>query len=146
MRAKKNVEPYIKIPLELASSIQFRVLPYSAKALWVVLMLQHKGNNNGNINATLTELSKHGWNSSATISKNLKYLIAYGFLIETRRGGLKAGADKCCLYGFTHLPIIPNERLGIKGAQAIFAYRQVDVTKMVVEEKLSIQKMKRIDS
>jgi len=108
-------------------------------------MGKYRGNNNGNINAVWSELRDCGWHSSTTIAKGLRYLIAHKFLIETREGGKRAGnLKKCCLYGFTHLPIHDNSKLGIKGRTATHDYRNYDPKKHAAESNLTLQKMKRI--
>jgi len=139
-------EPRYQVPRELADSLAFRSLPIAAKVLWHDLMMQFRGSNNGNINATLSELKHYGWRSGTTLAKGLRYLMAHGLLKETRAGGKRAGNLKqCCLYGFTHLPIHANAKLNIQGKQATHDYRNFDPNKCVVEEKLSLQKMERVD-
>jgi len=130
---------------ELSDSLAFRSLPSASKLLWYDLMGKFRGTNNGNINAALSELRDYGWRSSTTIAKGLLHLIAHGFLMETREGGMRAGSiKKCCLYGFTHLPIHENSKLGIKGRTATHDYRNYDPKKHLAESSLTLQKMKRI--
>lgn len=128
---------------ELSDSLAFRSLPNASKLLWHDLMGKFRGNNNGNINAALSELKDYGWRSGTTIAKGLLHLIAHGFLIETREGGIRAGSiKKCCLYGFTHLPIHDNPKVGIKGRAATHDYRNYDPKKHAAESSLTLQKMK----
>jgi hypothetical protein len=105
-------------------------------------MMQYRGNNNGNINATLSELRHYNSHSATTIAKGLRYLIAHGFIKETRMGGNRAGNLKlCCLYAFTHIPTNANPKLKIQGRQATYDYRNYDPTNCIVAETLSLQKM-----
>jgi len=135
------------VPRELADSLAYRSLPTAAKVLWHDLMMQYRGNNNGNINAALSELTHFGWRSSTTLSKALRFLIAHGLIIETRMGGKRAGNFKqCCLYGFTHLPIHANTKLGIQGKVATCEYRNFDPRKSLVAENLTLQKMECVAS
>ena len=130
---------------ELSDSLAFRSLPSASKLLWHDLMGKYRGVNNGNINSALSELKDYGWRSGTTIAKGLRHLIAHGFLIETREGGKRAGnLKKCCLYGFTHLPIQDTPKVGIKGRAATFDYRYYDPRRHVAELNLTLQKMKRI--
>lgn len=140
-------EPRYQVPRELADSLAFRSLPTSAKMLWHDMMMQYRGCNNGNINAALSELQHYGWRSGTTIAKALRFLMAHGFIKETRMGGKRAGNLKqCCLYGFTHLPIHENQRLGIPGAQPSCKYRNFDPKKCKVADSLTLQKMECDDS
>jgi hypothetical protein len=147
MAKKLNGEPRYQVPRELADSLAFRSLPNSAKRLWHDMMMQYRGYNNGNINAALGDLERYGWHSPTTLSTALKYLLAHGFIIETRMGGRRAGNLKqCCLYGFTHLPIHANKELGISGSQASFEYRHFDPRKNIVADSLTLQKLERVDT
>jgi hypothetical protein len=142
MAQKLKGERRYQVPWELASSLAFRSLPSVAKLLWHDLMIQFYGSNNGNINATLSELAYFNWRSSTTIARGLRYLIAHGLLRETRMGGKRAGNLKqCCLYAFTHLPTHANAKLGIQGKEATYDYRYFDPKKNIVEENLTLQKM-----
>lgn len=142
---KSGREPRYQVPRELAASLAYRSLPWPAKILWHDMMMQYRGRNNGNINATLSELQYYGWRSSTTLAKGLLYLIGHGFIRETRMGGKRAGNLKqCCLYAFTHLQTDANERLSIKGKEPTYDYRNFDPNKCVVEEKLSLQKMEPV--
>ena len=142
MPQKLKGEPRYQVPRELAYSLAFRSLPPVAKILWHDLMMQYRGSNNGNINATLSELEYYNWRSSTTIARGLRYLIAHGLLRETRMGGKRAGNLKqCCLYAFTHLPIHANTKLGTQGKEATYDYRHFDPKKNIVAENLTLQKM-----
>ncbi len=144
MGTKKKGQTGYYVTRELSESLAFRSLPSASKLLWHDLMGKYRGGNNGNINSALSELKDYGWRSSTTITKGLLHLIAHGFLIETREGGIRAGSiKKCCLYGFTHLPINDNSKLGIKGGAATHDYRQYDPKKHVAESSLTLQKMHR---
>jgi hypothetical protein len=145
MATRAKGEPHYQVPRELADSLAYRSLPKVSKALWHDLMMQYRGVNNGNINAALTELGRYNWRSPTTLSKALRYLIAHGFIKETRTGGKRAGNLKqCCLYAFTHLPIHANKELGIKGSEATNDYRNFDPSKNVVAASLTLQKMERV--
>ncbi len=140
-------EPRYQVPRELADSLAYRSLPSVAKLLWHDLMMEYRGRNNGNISAALSVLALRGWRSSATLSKALRYLMAHGFIRETRKGGAAAcNLKQCCLYAFTHLPIHADDKLEIKGGQATHDYRGFDPSKNGAEKKMSLQKLKRVDS
>ena len=143
MGTRGKGQPGYYVPRELVDSLAFRSLPSMAKLLWHSLMNKFRGNNNGNINATLSDLKEDGWRSSTTVARALTHLIAHGFIKETRTGGVRAGNKRCCLYAFTDRPINDNSKLGIKGGAATHDYRQYDPKKHVAESSLTLQKMHR---
>lgn len=65
--------------------------------------------NNGDINATLSEMKHSGISSSSTLSTALHRLEALGFIEKTRQGGIAFGGKLCSLYRFTVSPT--NRRL-----------------------------------
>ena len=128
---KSPGEPRYQVFRELADSLAFRTLPGASKLLWHDMMMSYRGRNNGDINATLGSLSKYGWKSSSTLARALAYLIAHGFIRETRKGGGNGcSLRQCCLYRFTHLATNANDEIGIKGAAATYDYRQFDPEKL----------------
>lgn len=139
--ANHKGEPRYQVPRELADSLAFRSLPKNAKLLWYDLMMQYRGRNNGNINATLSQLKYYGWRSSSTLSNALAYLIAHGFICETRNGGgNNCSLQQCCLYRFTHLATDSNDKIGIKGGPPTYDYRQFDPNKL--PEVITLTKLK----
>lgn len=143
MSSSKKGEPRYQVPRELAGSLAFRRLPGSSKLLWHDMMMQYRGNNNGNINATLSQLEYYGWRSSSTLAKALAYLIAHGFMSETRTGGgNKCSLQQCCLYRFTHLAVNANDKLNIKGRAPTHDYRQYDPRKL--PGKITLSELKKL--
>jgi hypothetical protein len=143
MASSGNSEPRYQVPRELADSLAFRSLPATAKLLWHDLMMQFRGKNNGNINATLSQLKYYNWRSTSTLSRALAYLIAHGFLHETRNGGgNNCSLQQCCLYRFTHLPVNANDKLGIKGGAPTYDYRKYDPKKL--PEKITLTHLKQL--
>ena len=145
MASSRKGEPRYQVPRELADSLAYRSLPDKAKLLWHYLMMQYRGNNNGNISATLSQLEYYNLRSSSTLAKALAYLIAHGFLRETRNGGgNNCSLQQCCLYRFTHLPVNPNDKIGIKGGAATFDYRQFDPAKL--PEEITLTELKKLSN
>lgn len=139
--AKSQGEPRYQVPRELADSLAFRSLPNASKVLWHDLMMSYRGRNNGNINATMHDLKWYGWRAPATLAKSLAYLIAHGFLAETRKGGGNScSLQQCCLYRFTHLATNANDRIGIKAGSATHDYRSFDPSKLPEEITLTALK------
>lgn len=63
--------------------------------------------------------------SSSTLAKALQELLALGFIVRTRDGGVERGSKVCSLYGFTDLPIAQMEKLGVEKRKAGFDYRDL---------------------
>ena len=58
---------------------------------------QFNGKNNGDLCATAKTLAGRGWKSNDSITRALRELEHYGFIIRTRQGGL----NRCSLYAIT---------------------------------------------
>lgn len=116
--------PHFRIRADVTDSPAWRVLSYPAKALYVDLRAKLRSNNNGNVNATLEEMRHRGWKSSATLSTALYQLIALGFIVKTRGGGVERGSRVCSLYAFTDLEVNAFPKAAIERRKATFEYRQ----------------------
>lgn len=126
--------PHCRIRLEVTDSPAYRVLSYSAKALYLDLRARVRSTNNGNINATLSEMKHRGWVSPATLSKALRELEVMGFIAKTREGGIAANAKCCCLYRFTDLDVHEWPKLDIGPIKATYDYRRFDTVKAAKAE------------
>lgn len=78
---------------------QFKALSGSDVKMLVHLGRQYRGFNNGDF--AITPIREH-WTSRDTVQHSLKRLIAGGWIIKTRQGGLGMGCD---LYAITWWPI-----------------------------------------
>lgn len=116
--------PHFRIRADVADSPAWRVLSFPAKALYVDLRAKLRSNNNGNISAALSEMKHRGWNSSATLAGALYQLLALGFILKTRGGGVERGSKVCSLYGFSDLEVNAFAREAIERRKATFEYRQ----------------------
>ena len=128
MANKRGLDPWkgiahCRIPLEVLDSPAWRVLPLSSKALYTDMRAKLRSTNNGNINATLSEMRHRGWNSSATLSRALRHLLALGFIAHTRQGGIASMAKVCSLYRFTDMPVNEHPKQGIAAGAATHDYR-----------------------
>src|ERR1700687_5221623 len=104
----KERRRYLKIDDIVYQSEAFRTLPGGALKLWIDMRTQFKGSNNGNINATLSELVHRGWTSQGTLYRALPVLLERGLIARTRKG--KPGPYRVCsLFRFTDLSTMPNE-------------------------------------
>lgn len=116
--------PHFRTRSEVATSPAWRVMSFSAKALYTELRSKLRSNNNGNINATFSEMKHFGWASQATLATALYQLMAMGFIVKTRGGGVERGSKVCSLYAFTDLEVNAYPKAGIEARKATFDYRQ----------------------
>ena len=95
-------EAHVRVPLEVLQCPAFIALPASAVKLYMDMMSHLRSTNNGNINATLSELRHRGWRAPATLAKALRQLEAVGLIAKTRETtGVHRGSKLCNLYRFT---------------------------------------------
>ena len=116
-------ERHIRINHSLLNSPAFVAFDATALKLFIDLRAKLNGSNNGNINATFSELAQRGWRSPATLSKALKQLLALGFIAKTRETiGVEKGSKVCNLYRFTDLDCFEVPKLQIKACKATSEY------------------------
>jgi len=154
-RSPGITEAHIRIPLEVLQSPAFIALPASAVKLYIDMASYLRGTNNGNINATLSDLRHRGWSSSATLAKALRQLEAVGLIAKTRETtGVHRGSKLCNLYRFTDRDAYAVPKLHLEGHKESRDYRRfatlTDARKAVAaasatkrKNKSTLQKMKR---
>jgi len=103
LRAKGRSDrgSYVMLPHEILNHPNFTGLtPYAVKLL-IDLYSQFRGQNNGDLSAPWTRMSKRGWRSKGTLYSALKELLSKGWIIVSRHGGL----NRCSLYAVTFKPV-----------------------------------------
>lgn len=128
-RDKKPIfkgEAHIRIPLAVLNSNAFIALDWTARALYTDMRSYLRSINNGNLNATLSELQHRGWRSPATLAKALRQLEAVGLIAKTRQTvGVKHGSKVCNLYRFTDLDTLEFPKLQIQATRATHDYQRL---------------------
>lgn len=114
---------YARLFHDVANAPAWVALGPSAKVLYTDLLIAFNGSNNGNLSATLSVLKHRGWTSPTTLSSALAELLALGFIVKTRGGGVRQGSRVCSLYALSDIPIHENKKLGIEAAQPSFGFR-----------------------
>jgi hypothetical protein len=93
---------YSAIPHSVMDGAAYMEASHPAKALLLELMRQHSGNNNGHLHLSFSWLESRGWKSRDVIQRGKKELVDRNLIIQTRQGGLNAGAS---LFALTWLSI-----------------------------------------
>lgn len=117
---------HIRVYVSLLNTPAWRVLGFSAKALFTDLRAIVTATNNGNISAALSDMKHRGWASSATLAKALYELRAMGFIAVTVEGGLRQGTRVPSLYRFTDLEVYEQPKVGVLAAKATHEYRRFE--------------------
>ena len=100
----KNRYPFkffVMFPWDVLNHETFRTLSPRATKLLIDIAAQYRGNNNGDLSATLSLMRDRGWNSSDQLDKAKKELVGKDVIRVARQGGL----NKCNLYALTWFPI-----------------------------------------
>ena len=100
----KNRYPFkffVMFPWDVLNHETFRTLSPRATKLVVDIAAQYRGNNNGDLSATLSLMRDRGWKSSDQLDKAKKELVGKDVIRVARQGGL----NKCNLYALTWFPI-----------------------------------------
>lgn len=77
---------FIKMPAVVLKSTAYINLSHTAARLLWDIALQYVGTNNGSLLASEVYLKKRGWNSSGTIDRAKRELLAAGFIFQTVQG------------------------------------------------------------
>ena len=136
---KKPLEPcqgyYSALPHGLLDSVAFMGAGHPARSLLFDLLRQHNGRNNGHIQMAAPWMKKRGWTSNDVLHRAKLELIERGLIIQTRQGGLNAGAN---LYAVTWLPITNFVGLDIQSNHYYpGAWRFMDTLPAIGKHKLS---------
>src|SRR6185312_4438325 len=101
-RADSRKKRFALIPAEVIYCETWRHTSKPARALIADISVQYSGYNNGDLQATIKKMKLLGWTSPGTIKALLLELQHYGFLVQTKQGGLGIGPN---LYALGWKPI-----------------------------------------
>lgn len=126
---------YTALPHGLLDSAALMGAGHPARSLLFDLLRQHNGRNNGHIQMAAPWMKKRGWTSNDVLHRAKLELTERGLIIQTRQGGLNAGAN---LYAVTWLPISNFIGLDIQPKQFHpGAWRFMDTLSAIGKQKLS---------
>jgi hypothetical protein len=101
-KGTKHTEPFVAFPRSVFEAPVFIRLSGYAYKLLMDVASQYKGDNNGNLTAAWSIMSKRGWRSKTTLWRCKSELIDAGFLYVTRIGRLP---NTCELLALTWFPL-----------------------------------------
>lgn len=101
----RKVDPFISIPIKLATSPIFRSLKPTSLKVLIELLSQYNGNNNGNLCAPKAYMVKWGIGSYSTLYNAIKELLEKELIIKTKQGIFSRGGKDFSLYAIAWLPI-----------------------------------------
>ena len=89
---------FITVRKDILRHPNYHSLSHRAVRLLWDLYAQYNGNNNGDFSATYSVFKEKGWNSNSQLVKAREELIAKGWIVISRYGGLNMN---CHLYAVT---------------------------------------------
>jgi len=96
-KGRSEHKRFVGLPYECVIHENYIALsPYAVKLL-IDLYMQYNSRNNGDFSAPWSMMKARGWRSPGTLSRAIKELLFYGWIIRSRVGGL----NKCSLYAVT---------------------------------------------
>lgn len=101
IKGRQTTNSFLSLPHHVLDHETFKTLSTRATKLLVNIAVQYRGNNNGDLSATLSLMRDRGWNSSDQLDKAKKELVGKDVIRVARQGGL----NKCNLYALTWFPI-----------------------------------------
>src|SRR5205809_608265 len=95
---KRHSAPFIQFYHYVYDSAEYRRLSVGARGLLMEFARRFNGYNNGNLEMTERQSRNAGLGSKPTMRKYLAELINGGWIVVTRRGGMRSGPN---LYALT---------------------------------------------
>ena len=130
---------YTAVPHVVLDSTAFANAGHTARSLLFELIRQHNGRNNGHLHLASPWLKRRGWKSSDVVQRAKRELITRGLVIQTRQGGLNAGASR---FALTWLPISNFTDLDIRRESYHPGAWQL-MTPLVIRKNQPTQSVKR---
>lgn len=121
-KGRRDYGRYFAVPHSVVCSDAFWSLRPNSCKLWLDLMIQYNGRNNGKIAAVHSQLKQRGW-AEKSLERSLLELQQKGFIEKTRQGGFGLGGNLCTYYRFTHLATDEIPDLGLRKAPPTCEFR-----------------------
>lgn len=106
VQAKKSkTPPFAMLFLAMGQSANYRAMGPWSRCVLNELMMQYRGNNNGDLSATRTMAKDWGIASDNTLRKALAELESGGWIIQTRSSVFSRHGARCALYALSWFAI-----------------------------------------
>jgi DNA-binding MarR family transcriptional regulator len=115
---------HVRLYWALLDSPAWRVLSHADVRVYLALRRKLGKFNNGDINATLTEMRHSGIRSSSTLATALQRLEKLGFIEKTRQGGIANGGKLCSLFRFTDEQNLDIPKLNLRASRPTSDFEQ----------------------
>lgn len=131
---------HVRLYWELLDCPAWRALSHADIRVYLAMRRKLGKTNNGDINATLTEMRHAGITSSSTLSMALQRLETLGFIVKTRQGGIANGGKLCSLFRFTDEVTYDIAKAGVKSSPASHEWRAFET---IAKARGAIQRPKK---
>ena len=133
---------HVRLYWEIVDSPAWRVLSHADVRVYLSMRRKLLATNNGNINATLTEMSHAGLKSSSTLAIALQRLEVLGFIKKTRQGGITYGGKMCSLFRFTDEQTFEHPKLGVQASPPTNDWKHVQDMKQAKKRLFDLAEKK----
>lgn len=131
---------HVRLYWELMDCPAWRALSHADVRVYLAMRRKLGKTNNGDINATLTEMRHAGITSSSTLSTALQRLETLGFIEKTRQGGIANGGKVCSLFRFTDEVTYDIAKAGVKASPARHEWRAFET---IAKARAAVRGFKR---
>ena len=87
VKGRQTTGSFLRLPHHVLQHETFKTLSTRATKLLIDIAAQYRGNNNGDLSATLSLMRDRGWNSSDQLDKAKKELVGKDVIRVARQGG-----------------------------------------------------------
>ncbi len=137
---KRHPGGFVPLPHAVIRHERFAHLSSKAVKLLLDLLAQYRGDNNGDLCATWSMMAERGWRSRDTLSKALNELVEWGWIVQTRQGGMNSPN----LYGVTFFALDPSPKLEVS-AKAFPRGAWYQATPIDTGQKRDLEHAGRVD-
>lgn len=135
----------LRIYDEVFDSAAFAALSSTDILVYLALLRELRGSNNGNLSLPIARAQRYGIKSHVTLARSLRALRAVGLIARVRHGGAdKDGERQCSLYRITDVEVYENRKLLIDAMPATNEWKKVATVEQGMDliEKLEEQAVK----
>ena len=94
---RQTTNSFLSLPHHVLNHENFRCLSPKATKLAIDIASQYRGNNNGDLCATLSVMQSRGWNSSDQLNKAKKELLEKGRHMAGQTGWISQEGQLVCI-------------------------------------------------